>query len=72
MRLERPREIAMHVYRLLLQKDGEAIDYATISEFHHPDYLNLEDLRGLYPVDLRSQLSPRQIEELLKRSLDAA
>ena len=72
MRLEYPSKIAVHVYRLLLQKDGDAIDYATISEFHHPDYLDLEDLRELYPVDPHGRLPAGQIEELLNLGLNAA
>ena len=72
MRLEAPCKIALHVYRLLLRKDGEAVDYATISEFHHPEYLGLADLQELYPVDAHRELRPRQIEKLLDLSLDAA
>jgi hypothetical protein len=69
MRLGDPSKVAMHVYRLLLRKDDEAIDYATISEFHHPDYLNLADLRTLYPVEATRQLPPGKVRELLRLCL---
>lgn len=72
MRLTKGREIGMHVYRLLLQKDGQAIDYATIIELHHPDYLGPDNLRDLYPVDAESTLQPQQVRELKTLSLDAA
>ena len=72
MRLEYPLTIAVHLYRLLLQKDGDAIDYATISEFHHPEYLSLADLRELYSVSPHELLPARHIEELLNLGLDAA
>jgi len=72
MRLAQPGEVAMHVYRLLLQKDGQAIDYATVIELHHPDYLDPDDLRDLYPVDAESTLQPQQVLELKTLSLDAA
>jgi hypothetical protein len=72
MRLAQPEDIAMHVYRLLLQKDGQAIDYATVIELHHPDYLGPEQLRDMYPVDARSTLQPQQVRELKTLSLDAA
>jgi hypothetical protein len=72
MRLRQVHEVAMHVYRLLLQKDGQAIDYATIIELHHPDYMDLDDLREMYPVDALSTLQPRQVRELTILSLDAA
>lgn len=62
----------MHVYRLLLQKDGPAIDYATIIELHHPDYMDLDGLRELYAVDAESTLQPQQVRELTTLSLDAA
>lgn len=72
MRLVQAREVAVHVYRLLLQKAGQAIDYATIIELHHPDYLRELDLRDMYPLDAGSALAPQQINELLALSLDAA
>lgn len=72
MRLPQARDVAMHVYRLLLQKDGQAIDYATIIELHHPDYLASEHLRELYPVDAQTTLQPQQVRELKTLSLDAA
>jgi len=72
MRLKPGREVAMHVYRLLLQKEGRAIDYATIIELHHPDYLNPQDLRDMYPVDAESALAPQQVRELKTLSLVAA
>jgi hypothetical protein len=72
MRLAAGREVAMHVYRLLLQKDGQAIDYATIIELHHPDYLGEDDLRDMYPVDAGSALAPQQVRELKTLGLVAA
>jgi hypothetical protein len=72
MRLEPGREVAMHVYRLLLQKEGQAIDYATIIELHHPDYLGPQELRNMYPVDTESALEPQQVRELKTLSLVAA
>ena len=42
--------LAMHAYRLVLERDAESIHYATIVEVHHPDYLGLDELAGLYEV----------------------
>ncbi|MGI9225064.1 MAG: hypothetical protein ACR2QX_11340 [Woeseiaceae bacterium] len=72
MRLQPGREVAMHVYRLLLQKEGQAIDYATIIELHHPEYLSQQDLRDMYPVDAETALAPQQVRELKTLSLVAA
>ncbi len=64
MRLERRFDVAMHVYRLLLEKQQRAIDYATLIELHHPDYLSRDDLLNLYPVDASTALPPQQVEEM--------
>lgn len=44
-------DLAMHVYRLLLKKDSQVIEYATIIELHHPDYMGPEEIAELYVVD---------------------
>jgi len=72
MRLDRSADVAMHVYRLLLEKGQQAIDYATLIEMHHPDYLGRSDLRKLFAVDARSSLRPQQVEELKTLGLSAA
>jgi hypothetical protein len=70
MRLDGNSEIAMHVYRLLLEKDATSITYATIIEVHHPDYLDLEGLRQLYPVSESTILSQDQIAALVSLVTD--
>ena len=72
MRLDDPCDLAIHAYRLLLSKGTLAIDYATISEFHHPEYLGLADLAELYPVDSENPLPKGRVQELLDPGLDAA
>ena len=72
MRLDPGTEVAMHVYRLLLKKDEQAIDYGTILELHHPDYLTQSDPRRMYAIESESALHPRQVEELKTLGLDAA
>ena len=72
MRLAQPADVAMHVYRLLLKKSGAAIDYATLIELHHPEYLDSTDLQELYSIDARASLPSQQIEALKLLGLDAA
>lgn len=72
MRLGREADVAMHVYRLLLQKEQRAIEYATLIELHHPDYLTHEDLLNLYPIDARTTLPPQQVEEMKSLGFSAA
>jgi hypothetical protein len=62
----------MHVYRLLLEKSRQAIDYATLIEMHHPDYLKPRDLLTLFSVDARTSLHPQQVEDLKTLGLSAA
>lgn len=72
MRLDRGADVAMHVYRLLLEKSQQAIDYATLIEVHHPDYLGRADLLDLYSVDARTALHPQQVEEMKSLGPSAA
>ena len=39
MRIAAGTPLAEHVYVLDVVKDGRAIEYATLVEIHHPDYL---------------------------------
>jgi hypothetical protein len=38
-----PANLATHTYVFRVQKEALSIDYATITEIHHPDYLQAED-----------------------------
>lgn len=51
MRLDGSPDLAMHVYRLHVKKNTEAIDYATIIEVYHPAYMTQERLQTLYRAD---------------------
>lgn len=56
--------LAMHVYRLLLKKGLQIIDYAIIIELHHPDYLDSDDVARLYLVDAPAKLSASEMQTL--------
>jgi hypothetical protein len=43
-----PSPLAVHVYALGVSRGGVEVDYASIVEVHHPDYLGLADLVELY------------------------
>ncbi|MBT8092815.1 MAG: hypothetical protein KJN77_07255 [Gammaproteobacteria bacterium] len=58
MRINGPRELALHVYQLLLVRDKRVFDYATILETHHPDYLSEADLYDLYEYETPNAVSP--------------
>lgn len=48
MQITLPETLATHVYLLNVSKDERSFNYATITEIHHPAYLNAADLKELY------------------------
>ena len=48
MRLPSPQILGKHVYELILERGVQSLQYATIVELHHPDYLSEKELRELY------------------------
>lgn len=67
MQLADNATLAMHAYRLILQKDKRSLHYATIIEVHHPDYLDENDLRKLYDWQDDKRLPEDTVEELINR-----
>lgn len=65
MRLDGTRELAMHVYQLLIEKEDTALEYATIIEVHHPNYLAESELRDLFPVSESSLLSEDEVSAIV-------
>lgn len=70
MQLDRHSELAMHVYQLLLGREEQIFEYATIVETHHPAYLSVRDLRKLYECDKANTLSPDAVARLTALVLD--
>ncbi len=67
MHLVPPQELAVHTYQFEVSRDTEVIRYATISEIHHPDYLDARSVRRIYP-NLPNGRFP-EIDKTLKRAL---
>jgi len=42
---------AIHIYSLVVRKDGSEFEYASIAEVHHPAFLQLEDLKTIYGLE---------------------
>jgi hypothetical protein len=72
MKIGTPRRIAVHVYQLLLVKDAQVFEYATILEAHHPDYLSESDLYELYEYDTKNALPDMAAREFAALALDHA
>lgn len=58
-------ELALHVYQLLLVRNEQVFEYATIVETHHPEYLSESDLLELYDHDKSTALSPQAVLDLV-------
>lgn len=48
MQITLPETLATHVYLLNVSKDERSFNYATITEIHHPAYLDAADLKEIY------------------------
>lgn len=70
MDIDPPQRLALHVYQLLLVKDTQVFDYATILEAHHPEYLGEDDLYALYEYDTKQALPDIAASELTALALD--
>lgn len=66
MDLGERESLTMHVYRLLLNKEEQTIDYATIIELHHPEYLSNDAVTRLYLVDEPARLSDAELGDVSK------
>lgn len=51
MRLTGAHDLALHVYRLVIVQDDTEVEYATIMEAHHPEYLVEQDLLETFDYD---------------------
>jgi hypothetical protein len=45
-----PRRLTVHVYTLGVSDGEREIDYASMTEIHHPDYLRADGLREIYGI----------------------
>jgi Putative metallopeptidase len=58
--------LAVDIYVLDVSRGEDSIEYASIAELHHPDYLALRDLRALYGAPLASTApGKRLVDEML-------
>ena len=68
MRIAAGMPLATHVYVLEVTKGDGVFDYATLAEVHHPDYLQLAELRRIYGPSSAA----RADEALVRRMLETA
>lgn len=66
MRLSGAHDLALHVYQLVLVRDDQELEYATIMEAHHPEYLSESSLRELFEYDQQNPLPAADFTQLAK------
>ena len=71
MQLENTQELALHIYRLNVRKGDLIVNYATIAESHHPDYLTVTDLNRLYPFGDDARIDAQEVDRLVALVLDS-
>ena len=64
MRLTGAHDLALHVYQLVLVRGDIELEYATILEAHHPEYLTKKDLDEIFEVDSSHPLSRADLAQL--------
>ena len=64
MRLTGAHDLALHVYQLVLVRDDIELEYATIMEAHHPEYLSEQDLKEIFDYDESLLLEPGDLKSL--------
>lgn len=71
MHISSSQQLALHVYQLLLIRNEDVFEYATIIETHHPDYLSENELHDLYEYDTATALPPDVVSDLAALVLNA-
>ena len=72
MNIRLPAELGIHIYRFQLRRGHERIDYAIISEIHHPDYLSAKQIAlvyGRFPTQAISSGAMAAIEAKVQHAL---
>ena len=64
MRLTGAHDLALHIYQLVLVRGNIELEYATILEAHHPEYLTKKDLLAIFEVDASHALSRTELAQL--------
>lgn len=64
MQLQTDAKLGLHVYQLLLARDGRIFEYAVIAEAHHPEYLDEKQLLDIYAYDETESLNASDLDEL--------
>ena len=62
----KPTALAVHMYEFVVSRAGEQFGYATITEIHHPDYLNETELETIYGPEVEDSGGKDRVISILK------
>ena len=65
MRIQLPTTAAVHVYVMVVSKNGDSFEYAMITEVHHPDYLTSSQLQTIYGKDYSGVKNRRSVLQVI-------
>ena len=65
MQIDLPQYLPTHVYLFVIRKGKNSYRYATITEFHHPDYLSAIDLRAAYGEIIFDDSDRRNVDDFI-------
>jgi len=65
MQIGLPRQLASHVYVFAVSKDEKTLSYATIYEFHHPDFITSDELEAFYGAMLFDDSKRETIDDFI-------
>jgi len=63
--------LAIHIYDMVLHKNSAETTYATIAEVHHPAFLELHDLEGIYGAEVPQHARPDADARRILEQIDA-
>ncbi len=64
MRLSGAHDLALHIYQLVLVRGAKELEYAMILEAHHPEYLTVNDLLGIFTHEAAEPISRSDLDRL--------
>lgn len=64
MQLRGAHDLALHIYQLVLVRGGNELEYATILEAHHPEYLTETDLHDIFTHEPVEPVSRSDLDRL--------
>lgn len=70
MHISLPANLATHSYRFVVSQEDLRVNYATITEIHHPDYLDIAALHALFGEMLFDDSGQKKLIDIVQLPTD--